>query len=323
MSKLSKSLFTIIIPIHNGDSTIEKTLNSIVNQKNLNLVKTIILINDGSTDKSQQKIDEFKKTNKINIKIIKHLKSQGLASSFNQAIKMATTDYLILCHQDIIIKTESVFLKLKKLTTKNPETFYFFPTVLHPKYIWDKYNFWQKTLFSRYVNTKHHVPIEKFDCINRQKLIRLNLFDQKHFRTAGEDIDLMVRAQKQKYQYQDSHIKVIHLHNKNPNFSFKDLVRKEKQLAQTKGVLLRIHGLVIPNLRSFFREIIFISLLIPQINIFGLILLFIYTFGYNWRMYQLINRDSKVLLLPFINLYLFFINITASTEAFLIKKQTI
>jgi len=318
-----KPLFTLAIPVHNGDSTLKKTFHSITKQKNLNLIKVIILINDGSTDKSQKIINSFKKKNTLSIKIIEHKNALGLSSSLNQAIKIADTNFIIIAHQDIILKSSLALIKLKKIISQNPDVFYIYPTIYHPKYIWNKYNFWQKCLFSRYVNTKHNVPIEKFDCINRQQLINLGLFDEKHFRTAGEDIDLIVRAQKEKLKYYPGKIKVIHLHNKNPAFSFNDLVKKEKQLAETKGVLLRLHGFVIPNLRSFFREGIFVGLFIPKIRIFASYSLIIYIFGYNWRMYQLIFEDKKVLLLPFINLYLFFVNIIASTKAFFIKKQII
>lgn len=318
-----KPLFTLIIPIYNGSSTIEKTFNSIAKQKSLDLIKTIILINDGSTDDSQTKIDTFKKKNISNIRVIKHQKALGLASGFNQAIKITDTDFIIITHQDIIVKPNSALTKLKKIIDKNPNVFYIYPTIHHPKYIWDKYNFWQKCLFSRYVDTKHRVPIEKFDCINRQKLISIGLFDSKHFRTAGEDIDLIIRAQKEKLKYLAGEIKIVHLHNKNPNFSFKDLVKKEKQLAETKGVLLRLHGFVIPNLRSFFRECLLFSLFIPKIRILGAFLFTIYVFGYNWRMYQLIRVDKRVFLIPFINLYLFFANIFSSTKAFFNKKQII
>ena len=317
----NKNIFTLIIPINNGDSTIEKTFNSIIKQKNLDLIKTIILVNDGSTDKSEEKINSFKKENKLNVKIINHLKAKGLAASFNQAIKMADSDFIILAHQDIILDTKLALVKLKKIIDQNPNIFYIFPTICHPKNIWNNYNFWQKCLFARYVNTEQNAPIEKFDCVNRQQLIDLGLFDETHFRTAGEDIDLIIRAKNLKYVA--SKIKVIHLHNKNPNFSFKDLVKKEKQLAETKGVLLRMYGLKIPNLRSFFREAILIGLFIPKINIIAIILLIIYIFGYNWRMYTLIFQDNKVLLLPFINFYLFVANITSSTKAFFNKKQII
>ena len=319
----NKNIFTLIIPINNGDSTIEKTFNSIIKQKDLDLIKEIILINDGSNDNSQQKIENFKKENKLNIKIINHPKAKGLAASFNQAIKMSTTNFIILTHQDIILETKLALLKLKKIINQNPTVFYIYPTICHPKNIWNNYNFWQKCLFSRYVNTKQDAPIEKFDCVSRQQLINIGLFDDIHFRTAGEDIDLIIRAKREKLKYIASKIKVIHLHNKNPKFSFKNLVKKEKQLAETKGVLLRMYGLKIPNIRSFFREVILVGLFIPKINIFAFILLTIYIFGYNWRMYSLIFQDNRVFLLPLINLYLFFANIIASTKAFLNKKQTI
>jgi len=316
-------LFTLIIPIHNGDSTITKTFDSIAKQRNIKLIKTVILVNDGSTDTSQDKINTFKKEGILKIITIEHKKAKGLSISLNQAIKTADTDFIIIAHQDIIVKSNSALIKLKKIINKNPDVFYVYPTIYHPKHIWNKYNFWQKCLFSRYVNTEHNSPVEKFDCINRQKLIDLGLYDEKHFRTAGEDINLILRAKKQKLKYQKSFIKVIHLHNKNPDFSFNDLVKKEKQLAETKGVLLRIHGFVIPNLKSFFRECLFISLFIPKIRIIGIFLLTIYVFGYNWRMYQFFKADKKVLLIPFINLYLLIANIISSTKAFFNKKQII
>ena len=320
---MQKSIFTLIIPIHNGDSTIKNTLDSIIKQKNLSLIKTIILINDGSTDQSQTEIENFKKQNKLNIKIIRHKKSSGLSSSLNEGIKNANTEYVITAHQDIVLKENTALTKLKNIINKNPNVFYIYPTIYHPKYIWDKYNFWQKYLFSRYVDTKYDSPIEKFDCINRLKLTNIGLFDEKHFRTAGEDIDLILRAKKAKLIYICSKIKTIHIHNKNPNFSFKDLVKKERQLAETKGVLLRLYGFVIPNLRSFFRECLFVSLFIPKIRIFGALLLIFYIFGYNWKMYQLVGKDSKAFLVPFINLYLLIANITSSTKAFFNKKQII
>ena len=319
----TNNIFSIIIPIHNGDSTIQKTLDSIIKQKSLSLVKTIILINDGSQDNSQKIIEAFKNKYSLNITIIKHQKPHGLSSSLNEGIKMVDTDYVITAHQDIIIKSNSALIKLKKIISKNHDLFYIYPTIYHPRYIWNKYNFWQKCLFSRYVDTKHNSPVEKFDCINRKKLLKIGLFDEKHFRTAGEDIDLIMRAKKQKLKYFASKIKIIHLHNKNPNFSFKDLLKKEKQLAETKGVLFRLHGFSIPNLKSYFRECLFVSLFIPKIRIFGVVLLLFYIFGYSWRMYQQVRTDKKILLLPFINLYLFIANITSSTKAFLNKKQVI
>lgn len=323
-SEKNKSLFTIIVPIHNGGSTIQKTLESITSQKEINsLVEVLILINDHSTDNSLQLIKDFKKNNKINTKIIDHSKSYGLGASLNEAIKIAKTQYIITIHQDIIINSTIGLTTLAKIINRNPNVFYIHPIVCHPKYIWDQYNFWQKCLFSRYVNTEHHVPIEKFDCINRQKFIEIGLFDQKHFRAAGEDIDLIVRAKKENLEYLDSQIKVTHIHNKNPNFSFKNLVKKEKQLAETKGVLLRLHGPKIPNLRSFYRECLVLGLIFPITRPFSLFFLTIFIFGYNWRMYQLIGKDSRVFLLPFINLYLFYANISASTIAFFNKKQII
>lgn len=319
-----KPLFTIIIPVHNGSSTLKQTLNSIKKQKKLDLIKSLIIVDDNSTDQSKKIITDFKNKNtNINIININHSKSIGLARSFNEAIKKSKTKFIILAHQDIIIQNNSAILKLEEIISSNDNIFYIYPTVCHPKYIWKKYNFWQKCLFARYVDKKLPSPVEKFDCIDRQKFTNIGLFDEKHFRTAGEDLDIIIKAKKEKLKYIHSDIKIIHLHNQDSNFSFKNLVKKEKQLAETKGVLLRIYGPNIPNIKSFFREAILISLFIPYLNKIAIISLIIYIFGYNWRMYQFIIEDKKVLLLPLINFYLFLSNILASAKAFLNKKQLI
>jgi len=49
--------FSIIIPLYNKENAIEKTLNSVFNQSYSDY--EVIVINDGSTDKSEQKVNAF------------------------------------------------------------------------------------------------------------------------------------------------------------------------------------------------------------------------------------------------------------------------
>jgi glycosyltransferase involved in cell wall biosynthesis len=45
---------SIIIPFLNEEKTLNQILDKIINLKNFNLKKEIILVNDGSTDKSEE-----------------------------------------------------------------------------------------------------------------------------------------------------------------------------------------------------------------------------------------------------------------------------
>ena len=50
---------SVIVPVYNVEKYIEKCLNSLINQT-LEEIE-IIIVNDGSTDKTQQILEEFQK----------------------------------------------------------------------------------------------------------------------------------------------------------------------------------------------------------------------------------------------------------------------
>ena len=51
---------SVIIPLYNGSTTIEKTINSI-NKKSLSFIDEIIIYNDGSIDNSKEIVKNLKK----------------------------------------------------------------------------------------------------------------------------------------------------------------------------------------------------------------------------------------------------------------------
>ena len=86
--------FSIIVPIYNIEKYIEKCIKSVLiqNYKNFEL----ILVNDGSTDNSQNICEEYSKIDD-RITII-NKKNGGLPAARNTGIKIATGDYI--CHLD-------------------------------------------------------------------------------------------------------------------------------------------------------------------------------------------------------------------------------
>lgn len=85
-----KDLITIIMPIYNLEKYIEMSINSVIQQTYENL--EIILIDDGSTDKSGLICDEYAKDDK-RIKVI-HQKNKGVAEARNVGIQEATGKYI-------------------------------------------------------------------------------------------------------------------------------------------------------------------------------------------------------------------------------------
>jgi len=90
---------SVIIPVYNTSKYIEKCLNSILNQY-MNDIE-LIIVNDGSTDNSEEIItkwiDEYK--DKIEVKYFKK-ENGGLSSARNFGVKHATGEYITFVDSD-------------------------------------------------------------------------------------------------------------------------------------------------------------------------------------------------------------------------------
>ena len=79
---------SVIIPCYNSYKTIERALNSVVNQSLL--PREIILVDDCSNDKTLELLNNFKKNNlEYNIIILSLEKNVGAASARNRAWDIA------------------------------------------------------------------------------------------------------------------------------------------------------------------------------------------------------------------------------------------
>ncbi|WP_343338751.1 hypothetical protein TPELB_09620 [Terrisporobacter petrolearius] len=85
-----KPLLSIIIPAFNIENYISRCLDSLINQAYKNI--EIIVINDGSNDKTGEIIDEFVKKDK-RIKVI-HKKNEGVSIARNTGIDIAKGEYI-------------------------------------------------------------------------------------------------------------------------------------------------------------------------------------------------------------------------------------
>lgn len=97
MAKIS-----VIVPVYNVEKYIRKCVDSILNQTMQDL--EIILVDDGSTDRSGEICDEYREKD-IRIKVI-HKKNGGLSDARNVGEKNATADYVIFLDGDDYIHRE-------------------------------------------------------------------------------------------------------------------------------------------------------------------------------------------------------------------------
>lgn len=97
-----KSIISVIIPIYNVEKWLPSCINSILNQSFKNI--ELILVNDGSKDRSREICEEYaKKDNRI--KVINQ-NNCGVSSARNTGIKVATGKYVTFIDPDDTISQE-------------------------------------------------------------------------------------------------------------------------------------------------------------------------------------------------------------------------
>jgi len=114
---MKKIKVSIIIPVYNGENFIKKCLSSAVSQTYSNF--EIIIVNDGSYDKTEEIINEYLEKYKGKIKYFKK-DNTGISSTLNYAINKMKGDYFSwLSHDDLYeknkIKSQVNFINKNKL----------------------------------------------------------------------------------------------------------------------------------------------------------------------------------------------------------------
>lgn len=87
---------SVIIPIYNAEKSLEKCLNSLINQSFEDI--EIICINDGSNDNSLSILEKYAAKEK-NVKIFSQ-KNQGVSAARNLGISKAVGEYILFCDAD-------------------------------------------------------------------------------------------------------------------------------------------------------------------------------------------------------------------------------
>lgn len=101
---MQDGLVTIVLPIYNVEKYLDRCINSIVNQTYKRL--EIILVDDGSTDKSPQKCEEWAKKDE-RIKVI-HKINAGLGCARNTGIEHAAGEYICFFDSDDYIERTTI-----------------------------------------------------------------------------------------------------------------------------------------------------------------------------------------------------------------------
>ena len=108
---------SIIIPLYNNEKYIKECIESLISQTYENI--EIIIVDDGSTDKSVEVCEKFKDER---IRLIKQI-NFGAPSARNEGIKQSSGDFIMFLDSDDYLYDKYT---LEKILKKYRKVIYFF-----------------------------------------------------------------------------------------------------------------------------------------------------------------------------------------------------
>jgi GT2 family glycosyltransferase len=311
------NIISVIMPVYNGETTVEKTLKSLFLQTKK--FDELIVVDDASSDRSKEIVQEYLE-GKRECQLIEHKKNKGLAESYNDAISLSKGNLIITLHQDVVLNPDALEKLLKPFGDEKVAAAGHWS--IFPRGIWKKFSFWQKCFFSRFVGKEISGINGQFDCFRKEALEKAGFFDGKKFRTAGEDADMVWKLSKLGRIVQ-SGAKLVHIQKAGSDFGPKDIIWKQKQHSEARGALLalgRTKGFL-ETAKTFFREILVLMLFVPFLNFISLIIIVIYSFAYTGSVFVEEYTNPRIFLLPIFNIYLLFLGVIYSLKGFIYGKQ--
>jgi len=111
---------SIIVPVFNEEKTVAEILEKL---SQLKIEKEIIIINDGSTDKSLEKIKQFIK-NKKNFKVFSFSKNKGKGAAVRKGISLSTGSIIIIQDADLEYDPQEIVKLITPIKNKKAKVVY-------------------------------------------------------------------------------------------------------------------------------------------------------------------------------------------------------
>ena len=116
-----KPFFSIIVPIYNVENYLAECLDSILAQTYTDF--ELLLINDGSTDKSGEIAEQYANKEKERISLI-HQQNAGQSVARNKGLQLARGEYIVFVDSDDRLKKDALAYYAEHLKNKNIDIIY-------------------------------------------------------------------------------------------------------------------------------------------------------------------------------------------------------
>jgi len=292
---------TVITSIYSANEEFLKKISNSIKSQDYSGKVTHIFINDN-----------IKKPLKIKgLKIINNKENIGLAGVWKKGFEMARTEIIVSLMDDCLPASNDWLIKLTE-PLKNKDVAATSSKVELPKQFWEKFDFFAKALTEK-EQKMIIMPngVDEKGCAYKKSVIDcVGGFDTKNFKNGGEDADLSCKLYK-KWVIISSEAKTYHFHNTN----LKQRIKKEIQYAQIAGLVSRKYffkyswGFKIHIILKVFLFLILLASLFFEFINFWLVFLVIFILANLRFPFQFVRlwKNPKILLVPFLNLFVYFI----------------
>lgn len=146
-------LFSVLIPLYNAENYIGECINSILAQTYDDY--EIVIVDDGSTDKSSDIVDRYQQKYPNIIRVI-HKENSGVLMTRRRLLKEAKGDYIVWVDSDDLIKPELLSDLYHEITSYAPDVIvYNFEFLDNPEKVIHSLNVPHKTIFEK--DNKHQI----------------------------------------------------------------------------------------------------------------------------------------------------------------------
>jgi glycosyltransferase involved in cell wall biosynthesis len=129
---MSNPLLSIIVPIYNEEKIVSESLSKIFS---LALEKEVIIVNDGSTDKTEEILKEMQ--NRFSFLLINQKTNQGKGAAVKKGLTKITGQYFVICDADLEYEPNDLEKLIKEANSQTavfgsrflehrPKTFHYF-----------------------------------------------------------------------------------------------------------------------------------------------------------------------------------------------------
>lgn len=111
---MQKKIISVIIPAYNCEKTISDCIISVLKQTRKELIKEIVVVNDGSSDNTLIVLNNLKLESDIPIKIINQ-KNEGVSAARNNAVLHASGEWLAFLDSDDVWLEKKLEIQEEKI----------------------------------------------------------------------------------------------------------------------------------------------------------------------------------------------------------------